>query len=172
MLRRTLLIAAACLGERALAKQIVLPGTKIAFKPPESFTELTTEEIRARWMRASPPEFVVGNATRGTTIAYGVKDQTVSEEGLEALLGQFEHTFSRLIAGIVWKKKEIAVINGKRWIYLEMTSSALDTDIHNILLCAPYGRRLVMFNFNSTREEFPRVQAALRRSIGSIALTE
>lgn len=49
-----------------------------------------------------------------------------------------------------------------------MTSSAVDTDIHNIMLITGIGEEMLVFNFNSTREEFPQVEKALRASIDSI----
>lgn len=171
MLRRTLLAAAATgLCHHALAAKISIPDSAVSFQAPEGFTELTQSEIRAKWLRGSPPSFAIGNSRRSTTIAYSIKNHNVPESGLEEGLRSFEQVFDRLIPGIDWKKKEITVINGKRWIYLEMTSSAIDTDIHNILLCAPHEGRFVMLNFNSTKEEFPRLEAVLRKSIATITL--
>ncbi len=51
-----------------------------------------------------------------------------------------------------------------------MMSRAVDTDIHNIMLVTPFRGGMLMFNFNSTREEFPRMEGALRRSLESISL--
>jgi hypothetical protein len=49
-----------------------------------------------------------------------------------------------------------------------MTSEAKDTDIHNIMLMTPQQSGFLVFNFNSTREEFPAVEAELRKAIESI----
>ena len=58
---------------------------------------------------------------------------------------------------------------GQQWIYLEMSSRAIDTDIHNIMLITPLQGKMLIFNFNSTKAEFPKVEAELRASINSIA---
>lgn len=57
---------------------------------------------------------------------------------------------------------------GEGGIMSEMTSNAVDTDIHNLLLVTILEDRLLMFNFNSVKYEFPQYEAALRESIESI----
>ena len=154
------------------AATITIPGSSVSFEVPDEFTPLSKDEIDKKWLRARPPSFAVGNERRTTTIAYDVRNQSVPEDQLEAGLQVFERLFDRLIAGIVWKKKEIAVIGGRRWIYLEMTSNAIDTDIYNILLCTPYEGKLVLFNFNSTKEDFPKYEESLRKSLGTVSVTQ
>jgi hypothetical protein len=152
------------------AATITIPGSSVSFEAPDEFTPLTQEEIDKKWLRARPPSFAIGNARRTTTIAYDVRNQSVPEDQLEAGLAVFERLFDRIIAGIVWKKKEIAEIGGRRWIFLELTSNAIDTDIHNILLCTPYEGKLVIFNFNSTKEDFPQFEAGLRKALSTVAI--
>lgn len=157
---------------QAAAATITIPGSTVSFEAPDDFTPLTQEEIAKKWLRAKPPAFAVGNARRTTTIAYDIRNQSVAEDQLEAGLDVFARLFDRLIAGIVWKKKEIAVIGGRRWIYLEMTSNAIDTDIYNILLSAPHEGKLVLFNFNSTKEDFPSLEASLRKAVSTVAIAQ
>ena len=70
----------------------------------------------------------------------------------------------------MWKRKEIIEMAGQRWIFLEMTSSAIDTDIYNIMLITPFDGKMLIFNFNSTKEDFAEQEAALRASVASIRL--
>ena len=44
----------------------------------------------------------------------------------------------------------------------------LQAELHNIVLLTVSAGRLVMFNFNSTVAEFPKVERGLRASIASI----
>ena len=118
-----------------------IPETTVSFEPPAGFTALTREEIAAKYPRGSGPGFVVGNQARTTSIP-----------------------------GLVWKERKLIGMGGQRWVFLEMTSTAVDTDIHNIMVITPHAGKLLMFNFNSTREEFADVEASLRRSIESITL--
>jgi hypothetical protein len=64
------------------------------------------------------------------------------------------------------------VINGKQWIYFELISAAVDTDIHNIILMTSLNGKPLMFNFNSTKEEFPKVIKDLQASIDSIKVKD
>lgn len=160
------------LSASASAETIAVPGNAISFDAPAGFTELTKDQIAQKWVRGTPPSFVVGNAKRTTTIAYNVSNQPVRDGELEVKRQAFEKLFNRVIPGIVWKKKEITAIGGRQWIHLEMTSSAVDTDIYNILLATPLEGKLVLFNFNSTKEDFPRLEASLRKAIGTLAVAK
>ena len=53
---------------------------------------------------------------------------------------------------------------------MEMTSNAVDTDIHNIMMLTGIDGKMLVFNFNSTREDFPRYEEELRKSLNSIEL--
>jgi len=82
----------------------------------------------------------------------------------------FEKTFERIIPGLAWQRREMIEHGGQTWVLFEMTSNAIDTDIHNLMLFTPYREQLLIFNFNSTRQEFPALEAALRRSLQTIRL--
>jgi hypothetical protein len=62
----------------------------------------------------------------------------------------------------------IIELSGRKWVMLEMTSEAADTEIYNIVLATGYKGQLLMFNFNSTKKDFPNFEKALRESIASI----
>ncbi len=87
-------------------------------------------------------------------------------------MGSFEKTFSRMIPGIEWKEKRILNLADREWIFLEMTSNAIDTDIYNILLVTNYGKEMLVFNFNSTKEDFPKYEKLLRQSVESIKISK
>lgn len=55
-------------------------------------------------------------------------------------------------------------------MHLEFTSNAVDTDIHNSLLATSYGDQMLVFNFNSTREEIKQYREALEASMMTISL--
>jgi hypothetical protein len=44
------------------------------------------------------------------------------------------------------------------------------TDIYNLMLITPFDGKLLMFNFNATKEDFATQVAALRASVASIRL--
>ena len=154
----------------ALADVFMIPDTRVSFNAPTGFTVLTDEQIKQKYLSARAPTFVVGDADRGTTIAYDIKANRLPDAELEKAMASFVRVFDRIVPGIVWKKREIITVSGQRWVLLEMTSNAVDTDIYNIMLTTGYEEKMLIFNFNSTREAFPKMEAALRASISSIKL--
>lgn len=169
---RAFLVAAALLASFALQAQtkLTLPNSTVSFEAPDGFTQLSAEEIALKYPRGNPPKQVTGDARRTTSIAYDLKNNRLPESELEKGLAFFSDNLGKMIHGLVWKRKEIIELEGKRWIYLEMTSTAIDTDIHNIMLVTPHEGKMLMFNFNSTKEEFAKNELALRASLASIRL--
>ena len=146
--------------------------SKAAFSPPDRFKPLSQELIETKWPNRNGPRFVVGNERGTTTVAYDVKAQDISRMELEDIRAGFEQTFTRVIPGIQWKANKIIEHEGRNWIYMEMTSNAIDTDIYNILMLTGVGTQLVIFNFNSTKEDFPEYEGALRGSVKSIKISK
>ena len=167
-MRRLLVITTLAISAIAQAAPINVLGANITFEPPADFTRLSTNEIALKWPSTSPPAGAVGNARRTTTIAYELKPDRIELHQLPELKQVFEQNISRLIPGLVWKEHKVVRIHNQDWIWLEMTSHAIDTDIYNIMLATSRHGRLLIFNFNSTKAEFPAVESALRRSIQSI----
>jgi hypothetical protein len=150
--------------------KLTVPDSTVYFEAPDGFTPLTSAEIALKYPRGNPPKQVAGDARRTTSIAYDLKNNRIPETELEKGLAFFGDNLGKMIPGVVWKRKEIIELQGKRWIYLEMTSAAIDTDIYNIMLVTPHEGKTLMFNFNSTKEEFAKNELALRASLASIRL--
>ena len=163
-------VVMAALSSAAVAERFAVPETSVSFEAPAGFTPLTDDEIKVKYLSSRAPRFVLGNASRGTTIAYDIKPNKIPDSELEKAMAAFEQMFTRIIPGIVWKRRDIVQRVGQRWIELEATSNAIDTDIHNVMLITPYEGKMLMFNFNSTKEQFPKFERELRISIESIRL--
>jgi hypothetical protein len=152
------------------AEMFSLPQGGVTLNAPDGFTQLSPEEIAAKYPSARRPSFVVGNARRTTTIAMDLKPHTLPPEKLPEVKASFEKLFDRIVPGIEWKERKLIDMQGQQWIYFEMTSRAVDTDIYNIMLVTPHRGKMLVFNFNSTKGEFPQVESELRKSIQTIAL--
>ena len=121
------------------------------------------DEIALKYPSARAPHFVVGNRPRTTTIAYDLKEDSIPADKLDEVKESFEQTLQRIIPGLVWKERKIIELAGRKWIYFEMTSTAIDTDIHNIMLVASFQGKMLVFNFNSTKEGFPKLSRLFER---------
>jgi hypothetical protein len=156
----------------AIAQRLYIAGTTVSFEPPAEFTALTAAEVGLKYPPKNAPDFVVGNARRTTSIAFELKSIPFADSQLAQELDTLVTALQNNVRGIKWIDKKFISLDGQRWIYLEMTSSAVDTDIHNIMLITPFGGKTLLFNFNSTREEFPIFEKRLRLSLQSIRLTK
>ncbi len=154
----------------SIAKNINITGTDISFAVPDAFKPLPQKLIDMKWPMKKAPKWVVSNESTSTSIAYDLKPNDISTVPLPKLVNYFKNTFNRIGPGVVWKKAEVIEIHGEKWVYLEFTSNAINADIYNIMLVTSYGNEMVMFNFNSTKEEFPIYEKKLRQSIQSIKL--
>lgn len=60
-----------------IAGEINIKDTGISFTVPDGFTDLSEQQIRAKWPGQSPPKWVVGNENALTTIAYDLKPNDI-----------------------------------------------------------------------------------------------
>jgi len=152
------------------ADQIEIESTGITFDSPADFTVYTEELISKKWPSNQAPKWAVGNETGSTTIAYDIKPSDISQAPLDEVLKSFEQLLERMVPGLEWIEKDVITIEGKEWIFLEMTSNAVDADIYNIMLVTSYEQEMLIFNFNSTVADFSQYETELRNSIKSIQL--
>jgi len=156
----------------SFGSQIEIPNTNISFTPPKEFKFFSKEIIEAKWPIRKAPQWVVGSESTATSIAYGIRPIDISTAPLEQVMAHFKQSVSKTVPGSKFIKTEVTQINGKDWIYLEVTANAVNADIHNIMLATSYHKQMVLLNFNSTKDEFPLYEDALRASIQSISFEE
>lgn len=155
----------------ASAGEVQTPDGVIRFAVPDEFTVLSAEEIRVKWpTTASPPSFAVGNDRRSVTVAYDLRTHRLLPADLNKTMAAFGQLMVRLVPGLEWKRRELVELSGRQWILMELTSSAIDTDIYNIMLVTSFRDRMLTLNFNATRSAFEQAQAALRASVASVRL--
>lgn len=164
-LKRLMPIASSGHGET-----ISLDKDHITFEVPEGFKPLPEEIIKIKYPSSNAPKYVFGNESTGTTIAYDVKPNDISQVKIDEVRAGFTEIFPKRIPGLKWKENKIIELSGRKWVYLELTSTAQDTDIYNIMLVTGYNDQTLFFNFNSTKEEFKKYEKALRESIKSIKI--
>lgn len=154
------------------ADPIIVPGTGVSFVPPDGFTALTQQELDLKFPSKNAPAQAVGNERRSTTIAYELKSVALPPDQLSSTLEAMADTLSRIVPGHTWIDKKLTSIADLQWVYLEFTSNAIDTQIHNIILLTSWQGQMLIFNFNSTASDFQQLELALRASIQSLARAE
>jgi len=152
------------------ADEMQVGATGITFNAPAEFVELSDEIINIKWPHNRRPAWAVGNKNAGTTIAYDLKPHDISTAPLDTILEQFKGLFERIVPGIEWIETDVTTLDDKEWGFMEFTSNAVDTDIHNIMLFTSFEKKMLVFNFNSTKEEFEQYEDELRKAVESIDL--
>lgn len=165
------LVAGLCLTlSGTQAATFTMEDGAVRFDAPVGFKPLSRKLIETKFARGRPPSFVVGTERATTTIAYDLKGTAVAPNQLTAFRKRLTKVLPRIVAGLKWIENKTIKIDGRDFGLMEMTSTAIDTDIHNIMLFTSYKGQLLIFNFNSTREEFPQYEAQLRESIETIRI--
>lgn len=168
---RVIFLCAVCIFSFPVSAQIItIPNTDVTFVPPSGFKPIPEAIKKVKWPMNTAPRFAVGNESASTTVAYDIKNQKATQEDLSLIKETLVKVFDRVIPQIQWKHNTIITHAGQKWIFLELTSAAVDTDVHNILLMTNYKDRIIVMTFNSTRQEYPRYKDALYQSIGSIKI--
>jgi len=175
MMRKLIwLIAVLCLSAQPVAanERVTLGDGRVSFIPPAGFKQLTKEEIAQKYFRGNPPQYVFADETLTTTVAITFSNAKVSPEQLSEYKEAMEAMLPRLIPGLRWLTREIIELSGRKWFHLEMTSNAIDTDIHNHLYSTSFDGKALIFGFNSTVKEYPKMKVALEKSVQSIKLSD
>lgn len=151
---------------------VSLAKGKVSFELPPGFRAMTEEMIRFKFPRGNPPTHVYANEKLNVSVAITFSPQPLSPGQLPELKSAMEQTLPRMVPGLKWLAREIVEINGTRWVHFELTSHAIDTDIHNHMYMTSFDGKLFGFNFNSTIAQYERYKDALKESRDSIRITQ
>lgn len=158
-------------SKSADTRRVTLYDGMVSFEPPPEFSRLSEEIVSAKFPEARGPGIVYGNSRTTVSIAVTYPpERMLRPEQLPDFKSFMETFLEKQKKGMQWLKKEFVEINGQRWIHFELISQAVDTKIHNHLYLTSMDERLLLFNFNSTVEEYDRYKDDLERSKNSIQI--
>lgn len=164
----TALFSMILMTSNAMAEQISIDGGRITFNAPDEFKAFSQEMINVKYPSSNKPQYVVGNESGKTSIAYDIKPHNISTIPLVIVQKKMAESFERIIPGLEWKRNNILEFNGRKWVYFEMKSNAVDADIYNMMLFTPYDKKMLVFNFNSTTDEIEQYRQTFYQSIDTI----
>lgn len=157
----------------ALSGNLVsLANGRVSFELPAGFRAMTDEMIRFKYPRGNPPTYVYANEKLNVSVAITFSPQALSPRQLPELKSAMEQTLPRMVPGLKWLAREIVEINGTPWVHFELTSHAIDTDIHNHMYMTSLDGKLLGFNFNSTIGQYEKYKDALAQSRNSIRIMQ
>lgn len=152
--------------------RVSLAGSNASFVPPEGFRRSTPRQIAAKYPGASPPQDVFANSSQSVSVAVTLSQARLSPGQLEEYKQYLEQALPELTPGLRWIERDFEDIGGRRWIHLEFTSNAVDTNIHNDMYITSSGDRPLQLNFNSTTGQYDQWEDRLERSKNSIDVRE
>ena len=153
------------------AKEVSLYDRKFVFDLPDGFVLMSDEEVDMKYPFGNTPDNAYFDKKTTTSIVVTVsrKSQLAAEE-----LPEFKDFMAGVLGAAIpqveWLYNGYTEINGVKWIKFEMTSSAIDTDIHNNVLMTAFNGNPLLLNFNSTKEAYPSMKKVLEKSMSSIQL--
>ncbi|TGM73988.1 hypothetical protein EHR01_10735 [Leptospira mtsangambouensis] len=160
------------LNIQLFAKTHTLDEGKISFETGDEFQPFSKEIIDLKYPSKRAPKYVIGTKSTKTSIGFDIKDNQIEEINLEDARKAMSETFSKIIPGINWIKNELIVVNNKKFILFNFLSNAIDTKINNTMLVTNYNGKMLLFNFNSTIDEYPKYNKTFDQIIESIKIEE
>lgn len=150
----------------ALAADIETPSGTFRFDPPLGYTELSAQEIDAKFGRnGRKPIKAFGNASRASTVSVTWSQQKLTQAELPKFKQAMEELLPRLTPGLVFNDRQLRTIGARQWIYLDSTVPAVDTSIHHT---QGLGQSPGPFLFPMSATLLVRVLLCLRLACGSL----
>jgi hypothetical protein len=154
------------------ARLALLDG-RVSFVPPPNLKPLTKDQIASsRFSKSDPPQHVFANDPQTVSAAISLLALDLSPEHLPEYKESMERLLARAIPDVQWIAREIVVINGRKWVHLEVASEDPDADLHNHQYTTSFAGRALVFGFNSTIKEYPQVKDAFLKSAQTIQVKD
>jgi hypothetical protein len=85
LLKLLLMACILVMPHAAQAEQVSFDNGQIVFDVPDEFSPLAPDVLAAKYTSKHAPEFVVGNKSASSTIAYNIKPHNISKAPLKRL---------------------------------------------------------------------------------------
>lgn len=150
--------------------RVYFANDRVSFVPPPGFTPMTEQEIALKFPGGNRPQHVYANERRSVAIAITFSNANLTPEQLPELKEVMEEFLQKAKPDLKWLDRDLITLNGVRWVKLESTTKAIDTDIHNDMYFTSFDGKMLGFNFNSTVEMYDKARADLQKSRDSITI--
>jgi hypothetical protein len=144
--------------------RVPLGDGRVSFIPPANLKPLTKDQIASSKFSKMGTQHVFANDSQTVSVVITFLSMDLVPELLPEYKESMERLLSSAIPDVQWVAREIVVINGRKWVHLEVASEAPDADLHNHQYTTSLDGRALVFGFNSTVKEYPQVKDAFLRS--------
>lgn len=147
----------------------------VTLELPAGFSALSKPELDKKFAKAArPPAAAFGDATRDTTIAFSLSDQkggfTASQ--LPEYLAAMEQILPRVLPGIAWQKKELAMVNGRQWAHLRFSASAAEGEMANDTWFTAFRGNILSVNLGASAAKWSTVESSLAAAFETIRIAD
>jgi hypothetical protein len=150
--------------------RVYLAERQLSFIPPEGFTPLSAEDIRAEYPSEAPPNYVFTNADRTARIAISFTQQPVSVNQLLELQKAMTKQMEKTMPGLKWVQRDQIAINGGSWVKLEAITKKQKDNLHNDMYFTSFQDRLLGISFSAKPEGFSQLQSNFTASRNSVQI--
>jgi hypothetical protein len=153
--------------------RVLLGDGRVSFIPPANLKPLTRDQIASsKYSKTDPPAHVFANDRQTVSVAVGFSSMELAPDQLAEYQESMERLLSRMIPEIQWVAREVVVINGRKWVHLEVASEAADADLHNHQYTTSFDKHTLVFGFNSTVKEYPQLKDSFLKSAQTIRVKD
>lgn len=150
-MKHIIAIALSVFISHGLDLQTLLAG-KVQILIPTDFQRMSQEVLIQKYPSNNRPAIVFTDVTGTINLAVNHTTNRISLEQLPQALPVFANQFENLYPSIQWYRKEVTTLNERRFVVMEFITPAVDGEIYNLMFITELEGRLLMFNFNCTRE--------------------
>ena len=109
--------------------------------------------LRLKYPNGIRPNEVYSNESGSVNVAINHTQNAMSQRQIGSFHKELEAMFKKLYPKATWYNSGIIEINGRKWLTLNFTMSAADTDIRNIMVGSSVAGKLLLVSFNVTVQE-------------------
>ena len=159
-------------GHARAAEQVVLLDGAVTLTLPEELTPLSEEIAKEKYFRSNKvPRHIYSDATTKISLAIDNRDGEI--EVSQAFADAMKTLFSRMMAVSQWIAADVREFGGKKVVYLELETPALETDqygIRNRMFITKSGDLNVFINYNCTTDLMAECDAIQAEFLDTISI--
>ena len=169
-------VTLACSAAAADPVAVKTPSGTLRLDTPAGYTALSDEELQTKFGRhGRKPLAAWGNARRSSTVAVTwsrMAQRPLTSAQLPEFKTAMETTLPKLTPGMVLRDSSLVGIAEHRWVRMDSTAPAVDTEIRNLMYLTDLGGHMVGVNYNATVADFAQQEAGFNASAETLRVQE
>lgn len=149
----------------------VLNGT-VSLLIPDGFQVMDEQTLMAKYPAANRPSLAYTSETGAVNIALNHTPTPLRASQLRSLHGQMDTAIRQQFPDAKWYFSGFTHINGREWMQLDFQSTAVDTNVRNIMVATAADGRMLLVSFNVTQELESQWLEPGRAAIQSISIRD